>query len=255
MSVPFPESTSNPLMTRDDEHAGRAVSVRKQIGIVDDHPAVVIGVTSVINTHPSLFVSGAGATLTELLRQSTQYDLVLLDLTLGDGSTPTTNVRSLVSRGIPVLVYTSGDQPQLIREAVRAGAMGMVRKSEFPQRIVAAIIEVLRGQVAATPDWAAAIDADDEFVSASLTDRETQVLALYASGKTTSGSPASCSSPARPCSTTFAGSAPSTPRSTVPRPANSTSTTAPSRTASCLASTSSRRRSPVELVEIPDAAR
>ncbi|WP_298131649.1 response regulator transcription factor [Micropruina sp.] len=160
------------------------MSVRKQIGIVDDHPAVVIGVTSVINTHPSLFVSGAGATLTELLRQSTQYDLVLLDLTLGDGSTPTTNVRSLVSRGIPVLVYTSGDQPQLIREAVRAGAMGMVRKSEFPQRIVAAIIEVLRGQVAATPDWAAAIDADDEFVSASLTDRETQVLALYASGET-----------------------------------------------------------------------
>lgn len=160
------------------------MSMQKQIGIVDDHPAVVIGVTSVINAHPKLIVSGAGASVAEVMRQSTHYDLVLLDLTLTDGSTPTVNVRTLTAKGIPVLVYTSGDQPQLIREAVRAGAMGMVRKSELPQRIIAAIIDVLRGQVVATPDWAAAIDADDAFVSASLTDRESEVLGLYASGET-----------------------------------------------------------------------
>ncbi|MFT3970728.1 MAG: response regulator transcription factor [Micropruina sp.] len=156
----------------------------RKIGIVDDHPAVVIGVTSVINSDPRLSVSGSGASVSELLQLGARYDLVLLDLTLADRSTPTVNVRTLTARGIPVLVYTSGDQPQLIREAIHAGAMGMVRKSELPQQIIAAVVDVLRGQVVATPDWAAAIDADDEFVSASLTKRESEVLGLYASGET-----------------------------------------------------------------------
>ncbi len=158
--------------------------MRKQIGIVDDHPAVVLGLSNVINMHGGLFLAGAGSTVPELMRQSVHYDLVLLDLTLGDGSQPADNIRTLTSRDIPALVYTSGDQPHLIREAGRAGAMGMVRKTEQPQKILAAIVAILRGEVAATIDWASAIDADNEFVSASLTDREMEVLALYASGET-----------------------------------------------------------------------
>ena len=158
--------------------------MRRQIGIVDDHPAVILGISSIINSSSGLFVSGAGSTVAELLQQGVSYDLVLLDLTLRDGSRPGDNVREFVSRGIPVLVYTSGDQPHLIREAGRAGAMGMVRKTEQPRKILAAIVSVLRKEVAATTDWAAAIDADEAFVSASLTKREMEVLALYASGET-----------------------------------------------------------------------
>lgn len=158
--------------------------MRKQIGIVDDHPAVILGASSIINVHGGLVVNGAGATVAELFRQRSHYDLVLLDLSLRDGSRPAENVKTLVQHGIPVLLYTSGDQPRLIREAGRAGAMGMIRKTEQPQKILAAIIAVLKGEVAATTDWAAAIDADDEFVSASLTDREMEVLSLYASGET-----------------------------------------------------------------------
>lgn len=158
--------------------------MRKQIGIIDDHPAVILGLSNIINMHGGLFLAGAGSTVPELMRQSVHYDLVLLDLTLGDRSQPADNVRALTSRDIPVLVYTSGDQPHLIREAGRAGAMGMVRKTEQPQKILAAIVTILRGEVAATIDWASAIDADNEFVSASLTDREMEVLALYASGET-----------------------------------------------------------------------
>lgn len=158
--------------------------MRRQIGIIDDHPAVILGVSSIINSSGGLFVSSAGSTVAELLRQGAHYDLVLLDLTLRDGSRPADNVSQLVAKGIPVLIYTSGDQPHLIREAGRAGAMGMVRKAEQPQKILAAIGAVLRNEVAATTDWAAAIDADEAFVSAALTEREMQVLALYASGET-----------------------------------------------------------------------
>lgn len=43
---------------------------------------------------------------------------------------------------------------------------------------------MLRGEVAATPDWAAALDSDARFVSARLTPREAEILELYASGET-----------------------------------------------------------------------
>lgn len=158
--------------------------MRKQIGIVDDHPAVILGVSTVINVHGGLIVNGAGSTVAELLRQSDHYDLVLLDLSLRDGSRPAENMRTLSERGIPVLLYTSGDQPHLIREAGKAGAMGMIRKTELPPKILSTIISVLKGEVAATTEWAAALDADGDFVSASLTDREMEVLSLYASGET-----------------------------------------------------------------------
>ena len=39
-------------------------------------------------------------------------------------------------------------------------------------------------EVVATADWAAALDSDSDFVSAELTGREAEVLALYASGET-----------------------------------------------------------------------
>lgn len=158
--------------------------MRKQIGIVDDHPAVILGLSSIINISPGLHVSGVGANVGELLEQSAHYDLVLLDLSLSDGSSPTENMNVLRDHEIPVLICTSGDQPRLIREAGRAGAMGMVRKTEPPQRILQAVASVLRGEIAATSDWAAAIDCDDDFVSAQLTLREQTVLALYASGET-----------------------------------------------------------------------
>ncbi len=158
--------------------------MQKRIGIVDDHPAIILGLSNIINVHRGLFVAGTGATVSELLNYGIHYDLVLLDLSLGDGSRPTHNIRKFTDQGIPVLVYTCADQPHLIRESARAGAMGMVRKTEQPQKILAAIVSILRGEVAATIDWASAIEADNEFISAVLTDREVEVLALYASGET-----------------------------------------------------------------------
>ena len=91
---------------------------------------------------------------------------------------------ALAHTGAPVLAYTGGDQPRLVREAARAGVVGMIRKSELPGSLVRAVVAALRGELAVTADWASAIDEDQEFVSAQLTDREAQVLALYASGET-----------------------------------------------------------------------
>lgn len=158
--------------------------MRARIGIVDDHPAVILGVSAILNAHPDLLVERSAATVDELLLPGAAFDLILLDLVLSDGSTPSANMRRLAAVGAPVLAFTSGDQPRLVREAARAGAAGMILKSESAETILQTVSAVLRGEPVPTPDWAAAIMADRGFVGAELSARESEVLALYASGET-----------------------------------------------------------------------
>src|SRR5690554_646466 len=113
--------------------------MRVSVGIIDDHPAIIHGVTVMLNMQHDLFVVGAAPTVAELLRHSPGLDVVLLDLLLADGSTPTENLRALANVDAKVIVYSSGDQPALVREASRAGGYGMIRKSAPVEELYAAI--------------------------------------------------------------------------------------------------------------------
>ncbi len=155
-----------------------------RIGIVDDHPAMVVGTSTIINLQSDLQVAATGPDVHSLLELTSQLDLVLLDLVLTDGSTPAQNLRRLSEHGIAVLAYTSGERASLIRAAVRAGAIGVLRKSESPETLLSAIRAAARGETVATVEWAAALDEDVSLPRAALTPREAQVLALYASGAT-----------------------------------------------------------------------
>ncbi|WP_431818554.1 response regulator transcription factor [Gordonia jacobaea] len=160
------------------------VTAQARIGIVDDHPAVMVGVATIVNHEPDMHVVATAASVSELIATGQSFDGVMLDLLLADGSTPTENITSLGSLNVPVLVYTSGDRPALVREAARAGAAGMVRKSEEPGEIVEAVRLVVRGEVAASADWAAAIESDPQFVPVQLSPREAEILGHYAAGET-----------------------------------------------------------------------
>lgn len=155
-----------------------------RIGMVDDHPAVVLGAAAIINAHPRLRMVKAARTAQELVDSRSSFDLILLDLQLADGSTPAENVLRLGALGAPILAFTGGERPELVRAAARAGVAGMIRKSEHPDALVATLLAVLQGRPVATPDWAAALDEDRDFVRAQLSPREAEVLALYASGET-----------------------------------------------------------------------
>jgi DNA-binding NarL/FixJ family response regulator len=154
-----------------------------RIGIVDDHAAMVLGVKSVLDRRRELLLVTAASTVTGLLQDEPRLDLVLLDLSLADGSTPAQNLAELGRAGVIVIAYTSGERPALVRQAARAGVAGMIRKSEPPTVLVEAILQALRGEVVATADWAAAIDSDSALPTVGLTDREAEVLELYASGE------------------------------------------------------------------------
>jgi DNA-binding NarL/FixJ family response regulator len=158
--------------------------VHLRLAVIDDHPALLLGARAALESQPDMHVVATAAGVDDLLAQRVEVDIVLLDLVLGDGSRVADNVTRLRATGAPVLAYSGSDQPALLREAARAGASGVIRKTEPPEAIAAAVRTVAAGGVAAGADWAAALEDDHSFVSAKLSAREREVLALYAAGET-----------------------------------------------------------------------
>ncbi len=108
---------------------------------------------------------------------------MILDLRLADGSTPAENLAVCNENQIAVVVYTSGDNPDLIRQAIAHGALSVLRKTASADVIIESVRAAARGETTPGLDWAAAVDADEDFISRYLTPMEIEVLTLYASGE------------------------------------------------------------------------
>ncbi|MFB9882539.1 response regulator [Planobispora siamensis] len=163
--------------------------------IADDHPVVRQGLRTFLDLQDDLEVVGEAADGTEAvaLAESLSPDVLLLDLKMpvldGLGT-----LERLAERGLSprVLVLTSVSDRGDVAPAMRAGAAGFLYKDVEPMALVRAIRAVHEGQVllaaeaaeavlaAPAPGPAAAGAAEPV---APLTDREREVLALIASGR------------------------------------------------------------------------
>ncbi|NNC13041.1 response regulator transcription factor [Planctomonas sp. JC2975] len=154
-----------------------------RVGIVDDHESVRLGLRTACHD-AGYEVVATGATVNAVLEElpDTGCDVVVLDLSLGDGSSITENVKRVQATGAGVLVHSIADQVANVREALAAGAAGVIPKSAPTTTLIAAIKSVAAGEVLNNLEWASAIDADSEFAKAQLGRRERDVLHLYASG-------------------------------------------------------------------------
>lgn len=155
----------------------------KQIGVVEDHSAVILGLKAMLTDHPNVEVAATAPTVTDLLNQQIPLDFVLLDLRLADGSSPTANVERLRAAGLEALVFTGAENPYLVRLAAKAGVLGVIRKSAPTKQVVDAIAAAADGALVATTEWAAAIDGDPDLGDVGLSPRQQDVLTLYASGE------------------------------------------------------------------------
>ncbi len=153
-----------------------------RVAVVDDHELVSLAMGELIGSSDELEFVGHAASVGELHAQGVRADLVVLDLNLRDGSTPSQNVEALRARGAEVVVLTSAENPYLVREVSRSGVLGIVRKSAPSQEVLDVIARIARGEPAPTTEWAVAVDSDPALRSAPLTAREREVLALYATG-------------------------------------------------------------------------
>ena len=155
-----------------------------KVAIVDDHEAIRIGFKGACEQHGLKLEVSAG-TVDELFEKCPQFncDVVVLDLSLADGSIVTDNVQKLIKAGAQVLVFSIADKKNMVRAALKAGAAALVRKSQSLDELVHAIRLVASGLVVNNTETSAVIDSDAEFKEiANLTPREREVLSLYASG-------------------------------------------------------------------------
>jgi DNA-binding NarL/FixJ family response regulator len=160
-----------------------------KLGIVDDHEAVRIGLAAAAAVDartalvPVVVVRTVDTVQSLLSCGEAMFDVVALDMSLADGSSPGDNVRRVVEAGYPVLIFTVGDRPADLREALAAGASGISRKSELMADTLGLIRKVAAGEMVDNQDLAAAIDGDPKFPRHLLSDREKETLKHYAAGR------------------------------------------------------------------------
>ncbi|MFD2783980.1 response regulator [Hymenobacter rubripertinctus] len=122
--------------------------------IVDDHPTLAQGLSSLLSQEPDLTVEGlfaSGEALLGFLAQTPPptADLVLLDLYLPpplDGLTLLPQLRREWP-GLRVLVFSSASSAVLVSQVAAAGAHGFLDKSAEARVLLAAIRAVHTGQL------------------------------------------------------------------------------------------------------------
>jgi DNA-binding NarL/FixJ family response regulator len=154
-----------------------------RVAIVDDHEAVRLGFAGSCEKY-SFDLVGSGATVDEVLAEIADKDceVVVTDLSLDDGSLVAANVERLVEAGPAVLIFSIADKPNLMRSALRSGAVAIVPKSQPMDELAEAIRLAAKGAIINNSETSATIDADMLFKEANLSSREREVLSLYASG-------------------------------------------------------------------------
>jgi DNA-binding NarL/FixJ family response regulator len=153
------------------------------IAIVDDHDSVRLGVKAGAQEAGYVVVEHADSVQALLTKLKEPPSVVVLDLSLADGSTPAANVKKLVKFGSKVLIYSIADNKDKVNEALREGAEGLVSKGQDMTTLFEAIRLSANGITINTTETVAAIDNDISF-RANLSERELQVVRLYASGMT-----------------------------------------------------------------------
>ncbi|GAA5038983.1 response regulator [Microbacterium fluvii] len=158
-----------------------------RVALIDDHESVRLGLEAACARAGTKKVVFSGSSVDAYLdwrafSKAPPADVVVLDLTLGDGTTVTENVTRVVRDGSSVIIHSVADRPASVREALAAGAVGVVSKSSPIDDVIAAIRTVARGEVLNNVEWASAVEGDRAFADAQLSGREREVLRLYAAG-------------------------------------------------------------------------
>jgi two-component system, NarL family, invasion response regulator UvrY len=171
-----------------------AVAPALRIMLVDDHPIVRRGVRDILTgafPHAAVQEVGSGSEAVALARTQS-WDIVILDLTLPDGSglDVLKRVREAQSK-IPVLILSMHTADQFARRAISAGASGYLTKDTADEELVTAVTRLIRGGKYFGPEVLEQVVMGmhpdrDERPHERLSDREYQVLRMIGSGKTVS---------------------------------------------------------------------
>ena len=163
-----------------------------RILIVDDHAVVRNGVKMLFAGRPETATFGEAGNAQEAIRlvREQDWDVVLLDITLGDRSgIEVMKELKAVRPKLSVLILSMHSEAQFARRAFKAGAAGYVTKDSSPDELAKAVNKVAHGGKYVSPTFAEmllmGIDSGvDKEPHEGLSDREFEIMCLIASGKT-----------------------------------------------------------------------
>ena len=165
--------------------------------LIEDHAVVSAGLRVLLESEPGLSVVGVADNREDglALAAKVKPDLVLLDIMLGDDNSldflPELLANNPKTR---VIVLTGSQDPQIHRQAIALGAMGLVLKEHASDILLKAIERVSAGEAWFDPSMMANVltemarasqgeKADPEAAKiAALTERERQVIHLIGEG-------------------------------------------------------------------------
>lgn len=162
--------------------------------VVDDHAVVRAGLRQFFADLDDIEVVDEAASADAALRQirATDYDIVLLDISMPDKS----GVEALqqIKRerpALPVLVLSMHPENRYAVQLLRYGASGYLQKETMPAELMSAIRLIHRGRRYISPALAellaSELDRDDDRpVHEMLSDRERQVFLALARGEAVS---------------------------------------------------------------------
>jgi PAS domain S-box-containing protein len=117
--------------------------------VVDDHEVVRRGVRSLILTDPNYEVCGEAVDGQDAIEQAQQLapDVVVMDVSMPrlNGLEATPIIRAALPQS-EVLILSQHDSPEMVRQAVKAGARGYVVKSSIAKNLLSALDCVGRHQ-------------------------------------------------------------------------------------------------------------
>ncbi|MCP3467438.1 MULTISPECIES: response regulator transcription factor [unclassified Bradyrhizobium] len=162
------------------------------IMLVDDHAVVREGYRSVLQKQPGLRVvaeASDGAEAYRLFKECAP-DLIIMDLSMpGIGGLEAIRRIRQWDKGAKILVFTMHQNAGFAVQAIRAGARGYVTKTSPPETLVRAVMDVLAGRVAISPDidheLALSRLAGESSATDVLTAREFEVLRLLLAERST----------------------------------------------------------------------
>ena len=145
--------------------AGPAGQIR--VMLVDDHAVVREGYRRLLALEPDLSVvaehADADAAFEALQADPRSVDVLVLDLSMpGRSGLDLLRRASLRWPRLRVLVFSMHDNPAMVAQALRAGAVGFITKSSPPEDLVGAVRHAARGELVLSADVAAAADAARE---------------------------------------------------------------------------------------------
>ena len=162
-----------------------------QVVLVDDHHVVRRGIESFLSAMPDIEIIGSVESGEVLLERLEKWlpDVIVMDLYMPGGmdGIETTKQLRAISPHTQVVVLTAHTDDERVIAALRAGAIGYVRKESDPLLLLEAIRSAIVGKSVIDPAVASAVLRDmtqHKMPGIDLTEREQEILLELAHGLT-----------------------------------------------------------------------